>query len=179
MGATIRVSRVVHLFSAFWTLGLAVLIFCDVIARSTLNSPIPGTKEVLQNSVVAITFLQLPLAIYSGAMLRTSIFADAVPPVFRRILRTVGALLGLVLFIGLIWSTIPSFWDAYRIGEYEGEGALRVPTWPVRGIVLITSVVGAWAYITMIVYDWQGRLIDEVEAPGAMRRNPATTTGRG
>lgn len=162
----IRITRAIHLFSAFWTLALAFLIFGDVVGRGMLNQPIPGTKEIIQNSVVAITFLQLPLAIYSGAMLRTSIFADAVPPVMRRLLRTFGALLGLIFFIGLIWSTWPSFVDAYRIGEYEGEGALRVPTWPVRGTVLVMSIFGAWAYISMIILDWRGQLIDESTAPG-------------
>lgn len=168
MGATIRISRMIHLVSALWTLGLALLIFADVAGRTVLNSPVPGTKEIIQNSVVAITFLQLPLAIYSGSMLRTSIFADAVPDAVRRLLRTLCMLLGLAVFIGLLWSTWPSFWDAYRIGEYEGEGALRVPTWPVRGTVLVMSVFGAWAYLSMIVLDWQGKLANDLEAPGAL-----------
>lgn len=169
MGVPIRIARAVHLFAAFWTLGLALLIFADVTGRTVLNSPIPGTKEIIQNSVVAITFLQIPLAIYSGSMLRTSIFADAVPEPLRRLLRTVAALLGLAFFLGLVWSTWPSFSDAYRIGEYEGEGALRVPTWPVRGTVLVMSVFGLWAYLSMIVLDWQGRLADDQVAPGAIR----------
>lgn len=164
--AVIGITRAIHLFSAFWTLALAFLIFGDVLGRGMLNRPIPGTKEIIQNSVVAITFLQLPLAVYSGAMLRTSIFADAVPPFVRKLLRTFGSLLGLAFFIGLIWSTWPSFMDAYRIGEYEGEGALRVPTWPVRGTVLVMSFFGAWAYISMIVLDWRDKLIDEMSAPG-------------
>ena len=166
--AVIRLTRAIHLFSAFWTLVLAFLIFGDVVGRGLFNSPIPGTKEIIQNSVVSITFLQLPLAIYSGSMLRTSIFADAMPPLARKLLRTFGALLGLVFFIGLIWSTWPSFFDAYRIGEYEGEGALRVPTWPVRGTVLVMSFFGVWAYLSMIVLDWRDQLIDELRAPGAM-----------
>lgn len=171
MGATIRVTRVIHLVSALWTLGLALLICGDVAGRTMFSSPIPGTKEIIQNSVVAVTFLQLPLAIYSGSMLRTSIFADAVPPLGRKLLRTIASLLGLAFFIGLIWSTFPAFLEAYKIGEYEGEGALRVATWPVRGVVLAMSVFGAWAYIQMIIYDWQGRLLDEAEAPGALRRD--------
>ncbi|RZW11840.1 MAG: TRAP transporter small permease [Rhodobacteraceae bacterium] len=167
MVAVIGITRAIHLFSAFWTLALAFLIFGDVVGRSLFSRPIPGTKEIIQTSVVALTFLQLPQAIYSGAMLRTSIFADAVPPLFRKLLRTFGAILGLILFIGLIWSTWPSFADAYRIGEYEGEGALRVPTWPVRGTVLVMSFFGAWAYISMIILDWRDDLIDDLSAPGA------------
>jgi len=134
-------ARLLHIFSAFWTMALAFLIFCDVFGRIFLSSPIPGTKELLQNSVVTITFLQIPLAIYSGSMLRTSILSDAVPPTFRRLLRTFASILGLLLFLALIWGTWPSFWDAYRIGEYEGEGSLRVPTWPVRGMIARKWVV--------------------------------------
>ncbi len=167
MGGAVWLARAIHLISALWTLGLAMLIFADVSGRGLLNNPVPGTKEIIQNSVVAITFLQLPLAVYSGSMLRTSIFADAVPAAARRVLRTVAALLGVAVLIGLVISTWEPFFDAWRIGEYEGEGALRVPTWPVRGCVLVMSAFGALAYVMMIVFDWQGRLIDEIEAPGS------------
>jgi len=168
MGVPIKIARGIHLVSAFWTMALALLIFGDVMGRQLLGTPIPGTKEILQNSVVSIAFLQLPLAIYSGSMLRTSVFADAVPPMFRKILRTITALLGCIVFIALVWSTSDSFADAYRIGEYEGEGSLRVPTWPVRGAVLVMSAFVALAYVQMIVLDWQGKLIDELAAPGTM-----------
>jgi len=94
----VRLSRAIHLVSALWTLGLAALIFLDVAGRSLLSQPIPGTKEIIQNSIVAITFLQLPLAIYSGSMLRTSVLADAVPGAIRRLLRTLCYLLGVALF---------------------------------------------------------------------------------
>lgn len=167
MNIPVRLSRAIHLVSAFWTLGLALLIFFDVAGRGLLNQPIPGTKEIIQNSVVAITFLQLPLAIYTGSMLRTTIFADAVPLFARRLLRTIGYCLGVLFFIGLVLSTYEPAYDAWRIGEYEGEGALRVPTWPVRGLVLVMSVFGAFAYLAMIYYDWRGQLVKENEAPGS------------
>ncbi|MBY4892784.1 TRAP transporter small permease [Rhodobacteraceae bacterium N5(2021)] len=168
MGVPIKISRGIHLISAFWTMALALLIFCDVMGRQLFGAPVPGTKEILQNSVVTIAFLQLPLAIYSGSMLRTSIFADAVPAALRRILRTITALLGIAVFAALVWSTSDSFFDAYRIGEYEGEGSLRVPTWPVRGTVMVMSAFVALAYLHMIVLDWQGKLDNEIEAPGAI-----------
>ncbi len=168
MGVPIKIAKGIHLVSAFWTMALAVLIFADVMGRQLFGAPVPGTKEILQNSVVSIAFLQLPLAIYSGSMLRTSVFADAVPPFFRKILRTIASLLGIAVFVALVWSTSDSFADAYRIGEYEGEGALRVPTWPVRGAVLVMSAFVAISYLQMIVLDWQGKLINELEAPGTI-----------
>lgn len=175
MFAALHIARALHIASAFWTLALAVLIFFDVTGRGFLSQPIPGTKEIIQNSVVSITFLQIPLAIYSGSMLRTPIFADAVPPLPAKLLRTFASLLGLALFLGLLWSTWPSFVDAYRIGEYEGEGSLRVATWPVRGVVLVMSAFGAFAYLSMIVLDWQNRLIGGIEAPGSIPTSTPTT----
>lgn len=173
MKAAIPVARSIHLISAFWTLALAVVIFIDVVGRGMFSQPLPGTKEIIQNSVVSITFLQLPLAIYSGSMLRTSIFADAAPPFLRKLVRTVAMLLGFAMFAGLLYSTWPSFTESYRIGEYEGEGALRVPTWPVRGLVFVTSIFSAYAYLSMIYLDWTDQLIGEIEAPGSLSREAA------
>ena len=85
MKMQIRGARLLHICSAFWMLALAFLIFADVFGRLVFSSPVPGTKELLQNSVVTITFVQIPLAIYSGSMLRTTILSDAVPPVMRRL----------------------------------------------------------------------------------------------
>lgn len=168
MRSQVRVARALHLVSAFWTLGLALLIAADVVGRAFLM-PVPGTKEIVQNSVVTIVFLQLPLAIYSGAMLRTPILIDALPPVLRRLVNTFGMLLGCAFLLGLLWGTWPSFVDAYRIGEYEGEGSLRVPTWPVRGAIAAMSVFGVVAYAWMIWLDWTGGMVDD-HAPGAIPR---------
>lgn len=169
MSPPIWFARALHLVSAFWTLVLAFLVVGDVIGRM-LGSPIPGTKEMLQNSVVTITFLQLPLAVYSGAMLRTTILVDMVPKIVRRILRSFAMVLGCGLFLALIWGTWPELAQGYRIGEYEGEGALRVPVWPVRGAILVMSALGLVAYAMMIWFDWTGQLHDEIEAPGAIPR---------
>ena len=54
-------------------------------------------------------------------------------------------------------------------GEYEGEGALRVPVWPARLVVLIGSFLvvvsyalhGAVAFKTLI----SGRAADDVAPP--------------
>lgn len=169
MNAQIRIARILHV-SAFWTLCLAILVVADVFGRVLFSAPVPGTKEILQNSIVTITFLQIPLAIYSGSMLRTTLFADALPPFGRRLLRTLASALGCALFVVLLWGTWPELLQAYQIGEYEGEGSLRVPTWPVRGAVGAMSAFAILAYAWMIVLDWRGMISDDFEAPGAIAR---------
>lgn len=162
-------ARSIHVISAVWVLILGFAIIADVMSRSLFSYPIRGTTEVIKNSVVAITFLQLPLAILSGSMLRTELLSDALGPQARRLLRTLAYLAGAVLFVLIAYSSWDAAALAYRIGEYEGEGALRVPTWPVRFVLIGTSVIAALGYLAMIWLDWTGQLEDEIACPGLSR----------
>lgn len=172
-------ARVIHVISAFWILMIAVLIIVDVLGRALFSSPLQGTTEIIRNSVVAITFLQLPLAILSGSMLRTEVISEFLGPNGRRFLRTLAYLLGLALFALIVYADWRPAMLAYRIGEYEGEGALRVPVWPVHVVLIITSAMCAVAYAIMIWLDWTNQLEDEIAYPGilAYDREAATVMG--
>ncbi len=164
----VTLARGIHVISAFWVLLLGFGIVADVIGRGFFNYPIRGTTEVIRSSVVAITFLQLPLAIFSGSMLRTEIFADQLGSVGRKILRTASYILGAALFGMIAYAAWDAAWFAFRIGEYEGEGALRVPTWPVRFLLIGTSIFAAFAYLSMIWLDWTEQLEWELAYPGIL-----------
>jgi len=166
--ALVGLARGIHVISAAWVLLLGFAIIVDVLGRSLFSFPIQGTSEVIKNSVVAITFMQLPLAILSGSMLRTEIFADALPKIGRRVLRTVGYVIGLTLFLLIAWSALEPAMYAFRIGEYEGEGALRVPTWPIRFLLIATAVYSSIAYLAMIWLDWTDQLEHEMAYPGIL-----------
>ncbi len=166
----VRISRAIHVVSAFWTLVLGVMIVVDVVGRAGFSSPLPGAKEIIQNSVVAITFLQLPLAILTGSMLRTTLIPDALAGLPKKLLRTVTLILGAVLFVGIAVSSWQPALDAFRIGEYEGEGALRVATWPVRFLLVVTSVFAAAAYLLLVWLDWREGLDDDDGVPARLQR---------
>ncbi|RMD89104.1 MAG: TRAP transporter small permease [Alphaproteobacteria bacterium] len=151
-----RFAQLTHIVSAWWVLLLAVLIFIDVIGRSAFNAPLTGTSEIIKNSVVSITFLQLPLAIYRGGMIRATVIFGAVPRFWRKVLRGLSGLLGVAFFAGVAWISWQPALEAFAIGEYEGEGALRVPTWPVRFLVVAMSAVSAFVYLYLLVLDWRG-----------------------
>ncbi len=176
MGSNIvRFARVIHVISAFWILILGVIILIDVFGRTLFSAPLLGATEIIKNSVVSITFLQLPLAIYSGSMLRTSIIADAVGPTTQKVLRTITGLLGTLFFVFLIISAWDHMIDAWRIGEYEGEGALRVPTYPVRTLMIGTAIFSALAYLMMIYFDWTDQLDEDAAYPDAHQFSMTTS----
>jgi len=156
-----RVAQWCHVISAFWVVVLALIIFVDVSGRFLFSAPLLGAAEVIKNSVVSITFLQLPLAIYRGGMLKTTLILEAANPKWQRILRTVGNFLGLFFFIATAYSSWVPFVEAWQIGEYEGEGALRVPTYPVRFLLVITTAFSALVYLYLIYLDWTGQLEEE------------------
>ncbi len=156
----INVAKYMHILSSVWVFILAAVILVDVFGRVLFLQPLPGTKEILQNSVIAVTFLQIPLAIYSGSMLRTTLINDLLPDFVKRILRTIAFVLGFVLFAAIGYATFPEATDSYRLAEYEGEGSLRIYTWPIRFLIVITGAFAAFAYLALIVADWRGELSD-------------------
>lgn len=160
-GFPVTVARTIHILSSIWVFILAIIILVDVFGRVLFLSPLPGTKEILQNSVILVTFLQIPLAIYSGSMLRTTLLTDALPPLPRRILRTLTYLLGFTLFTAIAYATLPEAMEAMRLNEYEGEGSLRIYTWPIRFLMMATAAFAAFAYLSMMIADWSGQLGSE------------------
>ena len=67
-------------------------------------------------------------------------------------------MLGLLLFLGMAFSGWGPALEALDVSEYEGEGALRVPTYPVRFLVVVTSVIASYIYLHLMILDWTGRL---------------------
>ena len=158
-----RIAQVCHVVSALWVVVLALIIFVDVSGRYLFNTPLLGAVEVIKNSVVSVTFLQIPLAVYRGGMIRTTLIYDAVSPFIQKNIRSFTNILGLMFFLGTAFSSWGPFLEAWSIGEYEGEGALRVPTYPVRLLVVLTSAFTAFVYLYLLYLDWTDQLIPEKE----------------
>ena len=83
------------------------------------------------------------------------------PAFVKKLLRTFAYALGSMLFAAIGYASFPEAVDAMRIGEYEGEGALRIYTWPIRFLIVVTAIFAAIAYLTMMVADWRGKLLED------------------
>lgn len=143
------VTRALLVVAAALAFLLSFLVVADVTGRVVFNSPVKGTPEIVSISIVIICFLQAGYAIRSGGMLHVEVLVGALPPRFRSVIAALGALLG-VLFFGLIlWGSIEPLHYAWREGEYEGEGALRVPTWPARFAVSLGAALAALNYVLL------------------------------
>ena len=143
--------------AALWAFVLTFIIMADIVARGAFNNPLNGVREIVANSIVMIVFLQAGYAIRSRSMLAADFLVLNFPPLIGRIVLAFGYLLGVAFFALIIWGG----WDlaiASWVGdEFEGEGALHVPAWPTRFIILIGSALAVLNYLVVAWLDVTGR----------------------
>lgn len=140
-------------FSAVATLWIAVvgiLIVIDVLGRVFLNQPLTGTPELVKVSVVCIVFLQIPLATYSKNHMRSTMIHSRMGPVSQEIINIFATLICCTIMFTLFLSSWPDAVHSWKILEFEGEGALRVPVYPLRTIILIGSLMSGMHFVAQV-----------------------------
>jgi len=159
-------SKFLMILAAVWAMGLSILIVADIIGNNVVGHAIPGVREIVISSVVMIVYLQLGYAIRSHSMLRADSLLLVMPDILRRIALALGYALGLVLFLMILRGTIGPTVYAWTTSEFWGEGALRVPVWPTRFMILVGSGLAIVNYIVAVLIDVLG-LDEGGETPGA------------
>lgn len=148
-----RVSKILMVAAAVWTFGLAFLVMGNIIGRTVFDAPIYGTAEIVAASIVIVVFLQTGYAIRSRSMLKADFLVIHLPDKVQRILLAIGYLLGAAFFLMIITGGWEESILSFVEGEYEGEGALRVPSWPARWTVLFGSGLAMINYLVMAYID--------------------------
>ena len=135
--------------AAIITFSLSFLVVADIIGRVVFNSPVKGTPEIVSFSIVIILWLQTAYAIRSGGMLQVTAFVVMLPPRARGALEIIGALLGAAFFALVLWGSFEPAAYAWSSSEFEGEGALRVPVWPARFLIILGAALAVLNYLIL------------------------------
>lgn len=138
-------------FAATLAFLLSFLVVADVVGRTAFGAPVKGTPEIVSMSIVIICFLQASYAIRSGGMLHVDVVPALLPPRLRAALTAFGSLLGLAFFGVVLYGGLDPLAHAWASDEYEGEGALRVPTWPARFVVILGAGLAALDYLLLAI----------------------------
>ena len=155
-----RLTRLLMVLAAAWAFLLCFVILADIIFRA-LNMPLQGTKEIVANSVVMIVFLQLGFAIRSRSMLQADFLVHLFGTRTQSVLRVLGYLLGACLFLLFLKGGIDPALRSFANGEFDGEGALRVPVWPTRFMILLGSALAAFNYLILASVEAFGLAAEE------------------
>src|SRR5690606_23008900 len=105
------------------------------------------TPEIVSMSIVIICYLLAAYAIQSRSMIYTDVLVGLFGWRGRAWTTFSSGLLGGVFFCLIMWGTWEPLVHAWTTGEYEGEGALRVPTWPARVAILFGATLVMLNYL--------------------------------
>lgn len=132
-----------------WIAIITVLISCDILGRVLFNSPIFGVPEFVKVSVVGIVWLQMSHTLRIGGHIRTDVFLDRLPPRGRASIDLLASVLGAFVFGLLVYAGWDNMIEAWKIGEFEGEHPARIPTYPIRSIVLLGAALTSFQFILL------------------------------
>ena len=162
-----KISKFMMVMAAAWAFVLTFIIVADITSRGLFGDPLNGTREIVANSIVMIVFLQAGFAIRSRSMLRAEFLIDLFPKRIRRVAIGLGYLLGVAFFVMIFIGSWKLAIDSWTGGEFEGEGALHIPTWPTHFTILAGSGLGVINYLVLGYLDVFGPESDAERKLGA------------
>lgn len=149
--------KALMVLGALWSFALAFYILIDVGSRVLGIRGIPGTAEIARNSIVMIVFLQLPYCVLSKGMLQADFLVHWLPFDTQKWLRAGGYVCGALLFAGLAAGSWHPTVEAWMKQSFDGEGAFRMPIWPVRLCILFGCGLTAACYLALVIQELRGQ----------------------
>ncbi len=146
-----HITRALLALAAVLAFLLCFLVVADVLGRVIFNSPVKGTTEIVSLSIVIICYLQAGFAIRSGGMLHVDMFVNKGGPRAQSAFAVFAALAGLAFFALICWGSFEGAAHAWASNEFEGEGALRVPVWPARFVLVLGTFLACVSYLLLLV----------------------------
>lgn len=123
------------------TMFLMIIIMADVCGRTFFNSPITGVAELVVALITIIAFLQLTYVQLVDGHLNVSMFYDKFSVKIRAGIKLFSTVFGILVFALMAYSSYNNLLYSLAQKETEGEGALVLPMWPVRGTIFFCSCI--------------------------------------
>ena len=152
-----KVSEILQGIAAIWLVFVAFTIFAEVTFRNF--GLFLGADQIVQNSVPAIVFLQVPFAIVSVTMLRTTLIYEFCSKNSKIIINVLSFLIGMMLFIGIAvggWTDMIKGWE---IREYQGIGAIEFPVYIVRTVIIFAAIIIVYIYASLIIDQFKKKIV--------------------
>lgn len=146
-----------NMIGAIWVVLIMLLITVDVVGRAFFDSPLFGVPEIVKISIVGLVWCMMAHTLKIGAHLRSTILLNRMPARARRAIEVLSCTLGVVMFALIVYSGWDQMIEAWKIGEFEGEEPVRVPTYPVRSLVVIGAALTSIQFLIMLVEQFRGR----------------------
>jgi len=141
-----RILSTLNFAASILILAIMLVITADVAGRAFLGQPLHGVPELTKFSVVCMVWLQMAYTLWTGKHLRSTLLLEMMGDAGRRGVLILNSALGAVLMLLIAYYSYPEMMRAWRIGAFEGEHPVRIPTWPIWAIVVGGSALTAIEY---------------------------------
>lgn len=140
-----RVTEVLNVCGSLLICALVLLIGLDVIGRNLFLAPLSGVPEMVSLSIVAIVFLQAPMALKAGRLTRSDGVLNLLKsrkPATAKALETVFDLLGIAVLSAILYAHWPILARSWARNDFVGAiGDFTAPTWPVKAMLFVGGAV--------------------------------------
>jgi TRAP-type mannitol/chloroaromatic compound transport system permease small subunit len=143
-----------------WIFILMILISVDILLRFIFNSPLSGTTEIVEISIVTILYLQLAHTLKVGRVTRSDALYSRILRKWPPIGNTLGILFhlaGVGLMVAIVLGGWPKWLQAYHGGHFVGNtGVFTFPEWPQRFVLVIGCAMLGIQFALMAVDNLRG-----------------------
>lgn len=155
-----------NFFGTCWIMLIMMFIVVDVVGRYVFNSPLTGTPELVRSAIVIMVFLQVAHVLRENRHIRSTLLERHLSPAWVAACIFLGSLLGVILCSLLCLTSWDLAWRGWLIREYEGEGALRVPIYPGRFMIVLGSGLLGIQFILNLARSLKTLIISRKEVKG-------------
>lgn len=154
-GILVLANRILASIGTILILLQMILICCDIGGRFFFDHPIPGVFEIIELTIVAIVFLQIPNAIGTGNFIRSDAIFTAIVssrPGLGRIMDIAFSLVGVLVMCAIAYGVWFKLIQAFERNLFTGNpGIFTAPIWPALLCIVIGSVFAALNYLSQVL----------------------------
>jgi TRAP-type transport system small permease protein len=162
-----RVTRWLARIAAFALAALAVMTFCDVIARYVFNSPFSFTVEITEIAMGVLIYFGVGLTTHDNDHITVDIVTLRLSDWWRAVVSLVTNVLGFGFLILLVWR----LWERAVVLLDKGDVSpiMSIPRWPTAFVMAVGAVFFLTGLLVHIIGACKRLTGDDVAPPPSER----------
>lgn len=151
---TEKLTRLLGLVGVLAILTMMFHIVADVALRSTINSGVPATEElVTRYYMVTLALLPLAWVEWRKSMISVEVFSGLFSGSPGKVLRILSDLLCITIYSIFAYTTWLKAVDQYEVGSYVMSLNFPMPVWPTYFVLPIAFAIAALVVLLRIPQD--------------------------
>ena len=136
--------------AAWLSLVIVVLMATNVVLRYLFSYGSVWAQELEWHLLVPLAVFAIPYAIACGEIVRVDVLYAKFPPLVREAINLLGAVLGLLMAVAIVWLSIKYVEQAYVIGEQSADPGGLTHRWVLKALIPAGMVFLALQFIVEV-----------------------------